>query len=155
MECIAMCGLSTPKLRVVSVELGYSRLADDTLIVHRVAVVDVRVLQVGSPFGAEFDVGFTTGISVYPSEEVLEKFRDKRILAPGEKPPQSWQQLEIVDKKPAFEEVEFIDDRLGKYIIRVEIEPVMASINTEVRNIRGEPIYVVRWAPKITWRSVE
>lgn len=150
-----MCGLSTPKLRVVSVELGYSRLADDTLIVHRVAVVDVRVLQVGSPFGAEFDVGFTTGISVYPSEEVLEKFRDKRILAPGEKPPQSWQQLEIVDKKPAFEEVEFIDDRLGKYIIRVEIEPVMASINTEVRNIRGEPIYVVRWAPKITWRSVE
>jgi len=150
-----MCGLNIPRVRVVNVELGYSRLADGTFIVHRVAVVDVRVVHAESLFGVEFDVGFTTGISAYPSERVLEEFRDKHILVPGEKPPQSWRQLEIVDKKSAFEEVEFMDDKLGKYIIRVEIEPVMASINTEVRNIRGEPLYVVRWSPKVMWRKVE
>lgn len=145
----------TSKIRVVRVELGFSRLEDGTLITHRVAVADVRVAQLESPFGVEFEVSFTTGISAHPPREVLEAFKDKRVLAPGEKPPDSWRQLEIKEKKPAVEEVEFEDSKLGKYLITVEIEPVMASVNTEVRTVRGEPLYVVRWAPKVMWRKVE
>jgi len=144
-----------PRIKVTHVKLGYSRLADDSLIIHRVAVVDIRVIRAESPFGAEFEVGFTTGISVHPSKKALEEFKDKRILAPGENPPPSWRQLDIVDRKPAVEEVEFVDERLGRYAIRVEVEPVMASVNTEVRNIRGEPLYVVRWAPKVSWKEIK
>lgn len=146
---------TTPRIEVTKVVLGFSRLEDGTLIIHRVAIVDVRTARTESPFGAEFEINFTTGISAYPSKKVLEEFKDKRVLAPGEKPPDSWRQLEIKEKKPAVEEVEFEDSELGKYLIAVEVEPVMASVNTEVRTIRGEPLYVVRWAPKVSWRRVE
>jgi len=142
------------RIRIRNVELGHGKLADGTVIVLRVAIVDVRPIRVGSPFGVEFEVSFTTGISAYPSQKVLEDFKDKQVLMPRENLPDSWQQLGIVDKKSAVEEVEFNDEKLGKYIIRVEIEPLMAAVNTEKKSIKGEPIYAVRWAPKISWRKI-
>mgnify|MGYP000477532899 CR=1 FL=1 len=144
-----------PRIKVVNSSLGHLLLGDGTLIVVRVAVVDVRVTQRQSPFGAEFGVDLTTGVSSRSPHEVLEKFRDKRILAPGERPPDSWQQLRIDEKEPAVEEVEFEDSELGKYRIRVELEPIMVSVNTDVRTARGEPLYVVRWVPKVSWKKVE
>ncbi len=142
------------RIRIRNVELGHGKLADGTVIVLRVAIVDVRPIRVGSPFGVEFEVSFTTGISAYPSQKVLEDFKDKQVLMPRENLPDSWQQLGIVDKKSAVEEVEFNDEKLGKYIIRVEIEPLMGAVNTEKKSIKGEPIYAVRWAPKISWRKI-
>ena len=142
------------RIRIRNVELGLGRVADGTVIVLRVAIVDMRPIRVGSPFGVEFEVSFTTGISAYPSQKVLEDFKDKQVLMPRENLPDSWQQLGIVDKKSAVEEVEFNDEKLGKYIIRVEIEPLMAAVNTEKKSIKGEPIYAVRWAPKISWRKI-
>lgn len=142
------------RIRIRNVELGHGKLADGTVIVLRVAIVDVRPIRVGSPFGVEFEVSFTTGISAYPSQKVLEDFKDKQVLMLGENLPDSWQQLGIVDKKSAVEEVEFNDEKLGKYIIRVEIEPLMGAVNTEKKSIKGEPIYAVRWAPKISWRKI-
>ena len=147
--------MKVPQIRVLNAELGYAKLSDDTILILRVATVDIRVIRTESPFGVEFEVSFTTGISAYPSEKALKEFRDKRILAPGEKPPSNWYQLEIIKKRSASEEVEYVDSKLGKYIIRVEIEPIMVSVYAEVRNIRGEPYYVVRWAPKVTWRKIE
>lgn len=149
-----MHGDYVSRIRVRNVELGHGRLVDGTVIVLRVAIVDVRPIRIGSPFGVEFEVSFTTGISAHSPREVLEGFKDKPVLMPGEKPPESWRQLEIVDKKSAVEEVEFNDEKLGRYTIRVEIEPLMAAVNTERKNIRGEPIYVVRWAPKISWKKI-
>jgi len=140
------------KIKIRNVELGYSKLEDGTFIISRVAIVDVRPIQVRSPFGVEFEVSFTTGISAHPSKEALNLLKEKGVLMPGETPPNHWKQLEIREKKPAVEEVEFNDPELGKYIIRVEIEPLMASVNVEKKNIRGEPIYVVRWSPKVSWR---
>jgi len=149
-----MSNVQLPQVKVLNAKLGYVKLPDGTLLVLRVAVVDVRVAHMESPFGVEFEVSFTTGVAAYPSEKALEEFRDKRILAPGEKPPSSWCQLEITSRDPAVEEVEYTDSKLGRYSIRVEIEPIMVSVNTEVRNVRGEPYYVVRWIPKITWKKV-
>ena len=63
--------------------------------------------------------------------------------------------LEILDKKSAVEEIEYSDEEHGKYLVRVELDSMMASINTEVKTIRGEPLYVVRWAPRVTWRKLE
>ena len=143
------------KFKVDKVDLGFSKLEDNTLIVHRVAVVGIHVVEESSPFGVEFEISFTTGISVYPSPQILETFKNKRILKPGERPPDSWRRMEIKKKKSAVEEVIFEDSKLGKYRITVEIEPVMVSVNTEVKTIRGEPYYVVRWAPKVSWRKIE
>jgi len=42
-----------------------------------------------------------------------------------------------------------------KYIIRAEMEVLMASKNTNYRTIKGEPIYNIRSAIKITWKKGE
>ncbi|MHA1593422.1 MAG: hypothetical protein ACTSXX_01640 [Candidatus Baldrarchaeia archaeon] len=143
-----------PRIRVVDMGFGTCELSDGTLVKYRVAVVDVRVLRKESPFGVEFEANLATGISVYPSKKVLEEYRDKRILTPGESPPSSWKQVRIVKREPAFEEVEFESKDVGRYRIRVEVEPVMASVNTEVRTVHGEPYYVIRWIPKMSWEKV-
>lgn len=146
----------TPSMiRVLKSEPGYCKLENDSLLVLRVAVIDVRATQTGSPFGVEFEIDFTSGVSSRSPPEVLEKFKDKRVLLRGETPPSNWQRIGIVEKKPTVEEVEYEDEEVGRYIIRVELEPMMVSINTEVKTVRGEPYYVVRWAPKVSWRKVE
>jgi len=60
-----------------------------------------------------------------------------------------------VEKEPAIEEIEYVDKTTGKYLIKVEIEPLMTSLNTSVRTPKGEPLYVVRWSPKVNWRKIE
>ena len=77
------------RIRIRNVELGLGRVADGTVIVLRVAIVDMRPIRVGSPFGVEFEVSFTTGISAYPSQKVLEDFKDKQVLMLGENLPDS------------------------------------------------------------------
>ena len=143
-----------PRINVRNIKLGYLKLEDGTFIVQRVAVVDARPVRVGSPFGVDFDLVVLSGISPYPSKEVLEELKDRPVLRPGEQPPGSWRPLKIVEKESAVEEVEYFDEEVGKYLIRVEIEPLMVSLNTSVRTPKGEPLYVVRWAPKATWTKV-
>jgi len=142
-----------PRINVRSIKLGYIKLDDGTIIVQRVAVVDARPVRVGSPFGVDFDLVVISGISPHPSEKVLEELKDKPMLEPNKPPPDSWRQLKILDKEPAVEEVEYFDEEVGRYIIRVEIEPLMASLNTGAKTPKGEPFYIVRWAPKISWRK--
>ncbi|WP_338251850.1 hypothetical protein [Pyrodictium abyssi] len=62
--------------------------------------------------------------------------------------------MDIVEKAPAYEEVVYSDERIGRYLIRVEIEPIMVSKNTLFKTIQGLPLYVVRWVPKITWGEI-
>ena len=70
-------------LKSLKLSGGYSRLSDNALIIHRVAVIDVRPFTTESPFDVEFDVAFTSGIAAYPSKEVAEKLKDKSVLIPG------------------------------------------------------------------------
>ena len=144
-----------PRISVRNIKLGYLKLEDGTFIVQRVAVVDARPVSVESPFGVDFDLVVLSGISPHPSREVLEELKDRPALRPGEQPPESWRPLKIVEKESAVEEVEYFDEEVGRYLIRVEIEPLMVSLNTGARAPKGEPLYVVRWAPKATWTKIE
>jgi len=45
-----------PRISVRSVKYGWLKLEDGTVIVQRVAVVDVSPVKIDSPFGVDFDV---------------------------------------------------------------------------------------------------
>ena len=47
------------KLRFKDSRLGYVKVSDGSVIILRAAIVDVRVREEASPFGAEFDVNAT------------------------------------------------------------------------------------------------
>ena len=142
------------RLRFRDSRLGYVRVDDGSIIVLRVAVVDVRVREEASPFGAEFDVNATGGMAVYPSKGVLDEVKDRPVLEPGRTASEGWTRVDIVEKVPAYEEVVYRDERIGRYLIRVEIEPIMVSKNTRFKTIQGLPLYVVRWVPKVTWSEM-
>jgi len=63
--------------------------------------------------------------------------------------------LDIVEKQPAYEEVEYITDSGEKYLIRAEMEPLMASKNSNYRNQREESIYIINAVTKTSWKKVE
>lgn len=140
--------------KILSVKWGTMKLEDNTLITFRAAVVDAVPSQEISPFGVEFGVNIATGISVYPSQESITEVEGKPVAPPGAPPKEGWVRVKILEKKPAIEEVEYEDSKLGRYRIRVEFEPAMVSKNTQVKTLSGEPLYMVRWAPKITWEEI-
>ncbi len=143
------------RLRFKDSRLGYVKVNDDSIIILRVAIVDVRVREEASPFGVEFDVNATGGVAVYPSEAALKEVKDKPTIEPGKTVNEGWAQVDIVEKTPAYEEAVYYKENRGKYLIRVEIEPIMVSKNTLYKTPQGTPLYVVRWVPKITWNEVE
>lgn len=143
------------KLKFRDSKLGYVKVNDGSVIILRVALIDVRVREEASPFGAEFEVNATGGISVYPSESVLNEVKDKQIVDPGKTVNEGWVRVDIVEMKPAYEEAIYDDIKVGKYLIRVEIEPIMVSRNTQYKTLQGLPLYVVRWVPKISWNKIQ
>jgi len=142
------------KLKIKNSKLGYAKLSDNSVIILRVAVVDVRPREETSPFGVDFEVNATTGVSAYPSKEAMKKVKDKPIIEPGRTLSEGWERLDIVEKKSAYEEVEFTGETLGAYLIRVEVEPIMASMNITVRTVKNEPVYTVKWVPKVAWKKI-
>ncbi len=143
------------KLKFKDSKLGYVKVSDGSVIILRVAIVDVRVREEASPFGVEFDVNATGGVSVYPSEDALKEASSKPVIKPGKIVKEGWIQVDIIEKTSAYEEVIYHDERVGRYLVRVEIEPIMVSKNTLYKTMQGIPWYVVRWVPKITWSRVE
>lgn len=140
--------------KVLNVKWGTMKLEDNTVITFRVAVVDAVPSQEVSPFGVEFGVNIATGISVYPSQESMREVEGKPVSPPGTLPKEGWVHVKILEKDSALEEVEYEDQKLGRYRIKVEVEPAMVSKNTQVKTLSGEPLYVVRWAPKISWEEI-
>ena len=136
-------------LRFKEMKRGYVKVSDGTQIVMRTAVVDA--IPIGSsPFEVDFNVTYVVGISVHASNEAKEEVKD-RPLAPPSPVTDGWKTIRIAEKDVTFEEVEYLGDGGEKYIIRVEVEPLMVSKNTAYRAVDGSPLYIVRWAPKISW----
>lgn len=143
------------KLKFKDSKLGYVKVGDGSVIILRVAIIDVKVREEASPFGVEFDVNATGGVSVYPSEDALKETSDKPVVEPSKIVKEGWIQVDIIEKTSAYEEVIYHDERVGRYLVRVEIEPIMVSKNTLYKTMQGTPWYVVKWVPKITWSRVE
>ncbi len=66
-----------------------------------------------------------------------------------------WERVEIEEKKNAYEEALYIDVDGKRYLVRVEVEPLMVSRNIKYKTEHGEPLYAVSWVPKITWKEVK
>ena len=102
--------------KVNEVARGFLKLSDGSTIIHRVAIVDVRTTEVGGPFNVNFEINIISGISVYPSSEVLEKIKNNPIITPGKKPPDDgWVPLDIVNKKNSIEEIIYTDKEIVRY----------------------------------------
>jgi len=132
-------------------EIGIVKLSDGTILKLRVAVVDAR--EAGfSPFGGIHievkPIGGVATLEVPP--DLRQKVSDKP-LSPPTPPKEGWELVDIVEQKPAVEEV-IIDTSKGKYVVRVEAEAVMVSRNVRYRTRLNEPIYWLSWTWKISWR---
>jgi len=141
------------KLKLKDSRLGYVKVNDGSVVILRVAIVDARIREEASPFGVDFDVDATVGMSVYPSDVALSEVKDKPVLEPGKSIGEGWMRVEITEKLPAYEEAIYEDDKNGRYLIRAEIEPLMVSKNTQFKSFQGLPLYAVRWVPKVSWRE--
>jgi hypothetical protein len=142
------------RLNFQRTELGFVKTEDDSLIITRVAVIDIKPAERSGPFGPEFNINFTVGVAVHPSEKIREEIRGKPLLEPGKTVDEGWIRVEILEKYNAYEEVVYKDQTLGEYLIRVEIEPIMVAKNTLYKLLDDMPYYVVRWIPKISYKKI-
>ncbi|MEM1626935.1 MAG: hypothetical protein QXV69_06625 [Sulfolobaceae archaeon] len=138
------------KLMFKDSKRGYVKVEDGSVIVLRAAIIDV-IPRETPPFGTEFDVNFTVGISVRPSENVVREVSDKPLISPGTMPNEGWNLVKITEKGLAYEEAIYVNEKSEKYILRVEIEPLMVSKNSSYKTLGGSPLYAVRWTPKVSW----
>ncbi|WP_457751705.1 hypothetical protein [Thermococcus sp.] len=139
---------------LITAKWGEMELSDGTIVRFRVALVDAIPSEETTPFGTEFEVNIATGISVTPSPESIEEVKDKQIIPSGSSVEDGWKQVKIIKSDSAYEEVRYSNDKLGEYKIRVEIEPAMVSKNTKFKTAKGEPLYVVKWIPKLMWEKL-
>jgi len=143
------------KFSLKDFNLGYVKLSDGTTIILRAAVVDIKPLQITPPFGVEFNVSVVGGVSAYPSDSALNEVKDKQLIEPDKMPSDGWTLIDIVEKQSAYEEVVYLLNGKEKYVIKAEIEPILAAKNTNYRTIQNEPLYFVRWVNKVSWKKCE
>jgi len=143
------------RFKVKDYRRGYVKLYDNSIAIMRVAIINVKPLEGPSLYEVQFEVAPASGIVILPSQEVINEVKDKPTIEPGKIPTDGWTLVEIVEKQSAYEEVEYTLNEKEKYIIRAEMEALMASKNTNYRTIKGEPIYNIGSAVKITWKKGE
>jgi hypothetical protein len=90
---------------------------------------------------------------IKPSNEMIEKIKDKPTITSGETPKDGWEIIDITGFKPAIAE-KIIDTTKGKYLVKIIAEPSMASRNLKYKSEIDEPIYFLVWASKFSWKSM-
>jgi len=143
------------KLKITETKFGKIKLSDGTFIVSRVAIVDVRIAIENTPFGPEFDVKTVGGVSVYPSEDVLKEISNKDVILPGKPVTEGWEPVKVLEFEPPVEEAIYNSNSMGEYRIRVELEPIAVSKNVKYRTVLGEPLYAVKWFPRMQWEKFD
>jgi len=143
-----------PDFNILDWKRGRAKLADGTIIIFRVAIVDIKELPREPPFNPDFLIQIARGISAYPTEAVMNEAKDKPVFAKEDHLPEDgWSLIDIADKELAYEEIEYISKDKQRYIIRVEDEPILASKNAKYKTLAEEPLYMVRFVLKKSWRK--
>jgi len=141
---------------IVNHKFGRIRLNDGSVLMSRVAIVDVKKVKSEPPFGVDLAVRVMYGVALIDApNELKERVADKPLLPPDRAPEKGWEFVDIVEQEPAFEEAEVVVDSTRRFTLRVESEAVMVARNLEYRSELGEPVYVVRWVNKVRWSPVE
>ena len=138
---------------VVDSREGIIKLSDGAVLALKIAIVDAR--ETGfSPFGgvhiAVKAIGGISSKSVLP--ELKEMVKDKPLVPP-ELPKDGWELIDIEEQEEAYEKAQINTSR-GKFLVEVRAEATMAARNMEYRNEFSEPIYVLSWVYKISWKPV-
>ena len=139
--------------KILSQEIGETKLSDGTVIFLRVAIADVR--EAGfSPFGGiKFAIKAIGGIAARSPSELKEQVKDKPLSIGPEPPKDGWEIIDIIEQKPAIEEVVTRLSSGEEYLVKVESEITMISRNINYKNEFGEPIYWATWTNKFSWKK--
>lgn len=138
----------------MNVAEGTVKLSDGTTLKLRAIIIDIKETG-SSPFGGvDFYVKVTAGISTREVPEEIRNAMASKPLAPPESPSNGWEIIDVVEYSPATVEEEY-SSSIGKFLVRVVVEPVMASRNLNYRTPLNEPIYWLRWVYKISWKPIK
>jgi len=140
-------------VEIVESRPGIIKLSDNTTLTLKITIIDAR--EVGfSPFGGvHIAVKAVGGISTKNvPHELREKVSDKP-LATSQIPKDGWELIDIREQEEACEKVK-IDTSRGKFLVNVRAEATMAARNMQYKNEFNEPIYMLSWVYKVSWRPV-
>jgi len=139
------------RIKIDRSKIGYTKLADDTIILIRVAIFDIKEGEL-KPTGPDFRIGYNVSISAEATQSLKNKVKEKPFPPPDGshiKNLEIWEIIDIIEHDIAREEgiYKAKDNRI--YRIIVEIEPTIVARTLEYKDPLGNPIYYVRWSPKI------
>jgi hypothetical protein len=135
-------------------EFASIKLSDGTTLKIKITVVDIKEGDF-SPFGdISFDVKAVGGVTTDHVPEELKKAMSDKPISLDIMSLRGWEIIDIIEKECAAIE-ETVNSSKGKFIVRVEAEPIMSARNMNYRSVRNEPIYYVSWVWKISWKPVK
>jgi len=135
---------------------GYIKLSDGTELIIRVVIGVIDELE-KTPTGLSLGIGFRDVLAAYAPSELKEKVKEKPQPRDREHLTRLdiWEEVEIVEKRNALEEILYTGSDGKKYSVLVEIEPVAVSRTLEFKDERGQPIYHVRWGTRVLQKVIK
>ena len=139
---------------VIRSQMGYAKLADGTMIYLRLVITAIKE-EARLPVGFNLAMGNQVTILAESPPQLKSKIRDKP------QPPKQgehlknfdiWDLIDIVETKPALEEVRYKGSDNLTYRAAFEIEPTIASRTLEYKDENDNPLYYIRWSEKISTR---
>ena len=142
--------MNTPLFEVIRNEPGYVKLSDGTILIIRVVITDIREIR-REPTGLIFNVGHSVSVAAFSPESLKEIVKDKPkpVGLDYLKKLDVWEFIDIVECKNSIDECLYYGSDGLTYRISIEIEPTIASRTLEFRDEFMNPVYFVRWSPKI------
>ena len=129
---------------------GIIKLADETVLVLKIDVVDVREFGF-SPFGGvNIIVKPIGGVATKEVPAELKQQVSDKPLMPSTTPEEGWELIEIKEQTEAVCE-RIVDTSKGKFIVRIRAEVLMVARNSLYKTITGEPNYHATWIYKVSW----
>jgi len=145
------------KFHVVRSEPGYVKLSDGSTIISRVMITNIRE-QAFKPTGPDFLVSYRVSFSVDAPDSLRDVVKTKPLPPPDASHISKldiWEIVNITESKKSLEECLCKASDNREYIISAEIEATIIARTLEYKDEFGNPIYFVRWSPKVTIRLKE
>lgn len=133
---------------------GKVSLSDGAIFKIAISIIDARESGF-SPFGGINilikPMGGTAIVKI--PEEISNLVKEKPVNPINEIPKDGWEIVDIAEYVPAIAETK-IETSKGQYLVRLKVEPSMASRNLNYKNELGEPVYLINLATLVSWKPV-
>ena len=133
---------------------GRVKLSDGSILKIVATIIDARESGFSAFGGINIIIKQSGGTAVVKiPDELINLAKDKPVYSIGELPKDGWEIVDIVEYTPALAETK-IETSKGNYLVRLKVEPTMASHNLNYKSELGEPIYLLNLAPLVSWKPV-